>query len=139
MDGFTRLDPLQEMLRLQQDMEQILGSGQFSVAYPPVSVNARGDGITVEAICPGVERSSLEVTVVGDTVTIHGERKADKHLPGDARFHRKERPTGTFTRSICVDERLDPDRARATYNHGILSVQLERSPEAAPKRIEIQS
>jgi len=137
MDGLTRMDPLQEMLRLQESMEQLLGAGQLSMPFPPVNVTARDEGIMLEALCPGVDRSSLEVSVVGDTVTIHGERRLEK--TSDARYHRRERPMGDFTRSICVEERLDPDRTKATYNHGILTVQLARSPEAAPKRIEIQS
>jgi HSP20 family protein len=137
--------PWQEMRRLQRDMEHLFsnvsaggGSWPLTGEYPPVNLTRNDEGIALEALCPGLDRESLDVSVVGDVVTIHGERKPEPGVP-EARFHRRERPVGAFTRAIGVGEPLDPDRAQATYNHGILRVQLARSPEAAPKKIPIQS
>jgi HSP20 family molecular chaperone IbpA len=46
---------------------------------------------------------------------------------------------GAFTRTLVVGERLDPDRTAATFTNGILRVQLAPVPEAAPRKIAIQS
>jgi HSP20 family protein len=85
-----------------------------------------------------VDREGLDTTVVGDAVTIRGDRKAAPDV-GDDKYHRRERPLGAFTRTISVGERLDPDKAQATYSHGVLRLRLTRAPEARPKKIPIQS
>ena len=58
--------------------------------------------------------------------------------PWQEMWHCRERPIGTFTRSLGLRDRLDPDRMQATYTNGILTVQLARVPEATPKKIPIQ-
>ena len=113
------------------------GRWPLSGEYPPVNLTHDDQGIRLDALCPGVDRASLEVAVVGDAVTIRGERKPEPDVPED-RYHRRERPLGPFSRTIGVGERLDPDRTQASYTSGILSLQLVRAPEAAPKKITIQ-
>jgi HSP20 family protein len=136
--------PWQEMRRLQSEMERVFGdltpTWRWPLAgeYPPVNLTRAEDGITLESLCPGADRSSLEVTVIGDAVTIRGERKQEPGLE-QARVHRRERQLGAFTRTLTLGERLDPDRAQATYTNGILRVQLARAPETTPKKITIQS
>jgi HSP20 family protein len=70
-------------------------------------------------------------------VTIRGERKPEPDVP-EARYHRRERVTGTFARTIQLGERLDPDRTQAAYTNGCLTVTLARSPDTTPKKISIQ-
>ena len=71
-------------------------------------------------------------------MTIRGERKPEPGVPEEA-YHRRERVLGSFARTMRIGDRLDPDRAEATYAHGILRVRLARAPEAAPKKISIKS
>ncbi len=145
MEMFSMMDnPWQEMRRLQREMERVFGDvapgwrWPLTGEYPPINVTRDDRGIVVEALCPGVERASLDITVVGDAVTIRGERKPE---PGAAeqRYQRRERPVGAFTRTVSLGERLDPDRTQAAYAAGILRLQLSRAPEATPKKITIQS
>ena len=143
MDTRATWDPWLEMQRLQREMEHLFADatpgrrGPLSGGYPPVNITRGDDGITLEALCPGVDRASLEITVVGDAVTIHGERKPERDVAED-RYHRRERPLGPFTRTVGFGERLDADRTQASYTNGILTLQLARAPEAAPKKITIQ-
>jgi HSP20 family protein len=136
--------PWQEMRRLQREMEQLFGDlaggarAPLTGEYPPLNLTRDDMGITLEALCPGVDRGTLDTTVVGDTVTIRGERKVEPDVLDD-RYHRRERVVGAFTRTVSLGERLDPDRAQATYANGILRVRLGRAPEAKPKKIAIQS
>jgi HSP20 family protein len=144
METRSMRDPWQEMRRLQREMEHMFTD--FTPAwrwpltgeYPPINFTRGDKDIAVEALCPGADRASLEVSVVGETVTIRGERHAEPGV-SDEQYHRRERPIGTFTRSLGVGDRLDPDRTQATYTHGILRVQLARVPEATPKKIPIQN
>jgi HSP20 family protein len=75
---------------------------------------------------------------VGDALMIRGQRKPEPDVP-DERYHRRERPVGSFTRTVTIGERLDPERTTATYTNGILRVQLTRAPETGPKKVPIQS
>jgi HSP20 family protein len=143
MNGRFMIDPSQEMRRLQREMERLVTRmpawrWPLRGEYPPLTVVRDDRGIVVEALFPGVDRASLEVTVVGDALTIRGQRQAEPGIP-EARYHRRERPVGTFARTLSVGERLDGDSAEATYTNGILRVQLAAGPEAAPKKIAIQS
>jgi len=137
-------DPWQDMRRLQREMQSVFGDvvpgGRWLLAseYPPINLTHDDNGITLEALCPGVDRATLETTVIGDAVTIRGERKREPGVIEEA-YHRRERLLGAFTRTMGVGDRLDPDRSEATYANGILRIRLARAPEAAPKKIAIKS
>jgi HSP20 family protein len=144
METFSMDNPWQEIRRMQREMERLFADAApawrwpLTGEYPPVTLTRTDTAITVEALCPGVERGSLDITVVGDAVTLRGERKAEAGLD-ENRCQRRERPLGPFTRTLALGERLDPDATRASYTNGILRVELARAPEAAPKKITIQS
>ena len=143
MNARFMVDPWLEMRRLQREMEHLVTRmpawrWPLRGEYPPLNVVRDAKGIVVEAPFPGVDRASLEVTVVGDALTIHGQRQAETGVP-EERYYRRERPLGSFTRTLSIGERLDGDMAEATYTNGILRVRLAASPEATPKKIAIQS
>jgi HSP20 family protein len=136
-------DSWQEMRRLQREMEHLFGNvtpawrWPLTGEYPPLNLTRDESGIMLEALCPGVERDRFDVSVLGDAVTIRGERTAPADVP-EERYHRRERPLGAFTRTVSVGERLDPDRTEASYRQGILRLKLTRAPEAEPKKIPIK-
>jgi len=131
------------MRRMQREMEDLFGNlptrrWPLTTDYPPVNIVRAENTLTVEALCPGVDRDSFDITVVGNALTIRCERKPPPDVPAE-HYHRRERPVGTFTRTISVGERFDPDRTEANYSEGILRLALSRAPEATPKKIAIQS
>jgi HSP20 family protein len=144
MDMRTLTDPWQEMRRLQGEMEhlftELTPSWRWPLTgqYPPVNITRSDTGITLEALCPGVARESFDIQVVGDSVTLRGERKPEPDVSED-RYYRRERPMGSFTRTLSVGEAVNPDQTQATYANGVLRVQLARAPEATPKKIPVKS
>jgi HSP20 family protein len=144
MEPRSQRHPWQEMRRLQHQMEHLFAGltpevrWSLTGEYPPINFTRKDDGLTLEAMFPGVDRDTLDVTVVGDVVTVRGQRTQEADA-AQARYHRRERPSGAFTRAVAVGERLNPDSAEATYRNGILRVQLARAPEATPKKIAIKS
>ena len=142
MNGQSTWQPWwQEMRRLQREMEHLAGdlpAARWSLTgeYPPINLTRDDKGITLEALCPGADRASLDLTVVGDAVTIRGERKPEPDVADD-RYYRRERPVGPFTRTVGIGEPLDTEHTQANYANGILRVQLARGAEA-PKKIAIQ-
>ena len=135
-------DPWDEVRRLQRDLQQLFERGRIASTAgddPPLNITHTPDGLVfVEALCPGVDKDALEVTVIADALTIKGERIAQA-ADATARYHRRQRATGSFTRTIRLGERIDAEQVQATYAHGILLVQLSRAPEVTPKRVAIRS
>jgi HSP20 family protein len=142
MDTRSIWHPWQEMRRLQREMDHLVNdlapAWRWPLAgdYPPLNVTRTDTGLTVEALCPGVNRDTLDITVVGDALTIRCERKPPADVPAE-RYHRRERPMGTFTRTLVLGERCDPDKTEASVTNGILRVQLARSADSAPKKIPV--
>jgi HSP20 family protein len=137
-------DPWREMHRLQREMERMFADASpmrrwpLGAEFPPINVTRTETGITLEALCPGVDRATLDVSVVGDAVTIRGERKPDPGV-NDGQYHRRERVLGAFNRAIALGERLDGERTAATYTNGILRVQLASHPDTTPRKVPIQA
>jgi HSP20 family protein len=140
-------DPFRELRRLQDEMERLAGafapptgaggSAAAAVGFPAVNVYAGRDGIAVVAELPGVQPGDLEVHAHRDTLTIRGTRRPA--AGGDAQaYHRRERRSGAFTRTIQLPYRVDPERVEAQLEDGVLRLSLGRPEEDKPRRIEIR-
>ena len=144
METRSVFHPWHDVRRLQREMEQMLSDlapawrWPLTGDYPPLNIIRTDSGVALEAMCPGMDRDTFDITVVGDAITLRCERKPPDDVPA-ARYHRRERPTGTFIRTITAGERFDPDQTRATYKNGMLRVELGRTADTAPKKIAIQS
>lgn len=102
--------------------------------FPPINLSDDGTNYLVTAEVPGADKASLEVTVLGDQLTIKGSRKVEV---ANASYHRRERDSGSFQRTLTLPEAVDAERIRASYEEGVLRVELPRLPAAQPKKIQI--
>jgi len=85
---------------------------------------------------PGMKKEEIEVSVVGDTLTLKGERKRESEVK-EENFYRMERSYGTFQRSLTLPNPVDASKVKATYKDGILEVRVPKAEEAKPKLIKI--
>ena len=106
--------------------------------FPPVNIYDDGEGFLVRAEMPGIERDELDVSAKGDQVTIRGARRIPE-AGETASYHRRERDSGTFRRSVTMPDAVDPDKVRATYRNGVLEVYAPRAEEARPRTIQVTS
>ena len=96
------------------------------------------ESLVLEANLPGIDPETVEVTTLGDTLTLRGERPAEEH--DDARrTHRRERWNGRFARSVTLPGGFESENVSASYTNGVLRVHLPRREKAAPKKIEIRT
>jgi HSP20 family protein len=86
---------------------------------------------------PEVNKDDVKVTVEGGTLTISGERKAEKEQKG-RKFHRVERFYGRFERSFTIPDDAEADDVKAEFKDGVLRVHLAKSEKARPKQIEVK-
>jgi HSP20 family protein len=112
--------------------------GRGARHYPLINLHEDRDTLYVEALAPGVEPASMELTVVGHTLTVAGEKR---RLPDDIKpeaFHRSERAVGQFRRSIELPLEVDANKVQADYRNGLLLVTLPKAERAKPKQIAVQ-
>jgi len=105
--------------------------------FPPINVYEQDDAVVVTAEVPGVKPDELELTALGDSVTLKGQRQEDPS--NNSRLYRRERVTGAFARTVTLPTSIDPDSVRAEYHHGILRIHMAKAEQAKVRKIEIRS
>jgi HSP20 family protein len=103
---------------------------------PPMNVWEQENAFFIEAELPGYQMDDISVTVLGDEVTIKGERKAEE-VDG-ATYLRRERRGGSFTRTWTLPAEINADKVEASLRHGVLLVTLPKAEKALPRRIEVK-
>lgn len=128
-DEIDRLfdSPLTELTRTSQ-----LLSGWT----PALDVYEEKDSFVVKSELPGMKKEDIEVSFHDGSLSISGERKSEtKHE--DAEVYRAERYFGRFQRSVSLPATVNPDKVKAAYKDGVLTITLPKTEEAKPKRIDV--
>ncbi len=151
--SFMPFDIFGEMARMRREMDRILGDdrlswtfpfsrisflpGRAARAYPLINVSEDNDNIYVDALAPGLEPDSLNVSVTDDQLVVAGEKKS---LPKDIKseyVHRSERATGQFARSLSLSAGVESEKVHAQYANGVLKITLPKKEAAKPKQIRV--
>lgn len=139
MKRLWALDPWEEMRHIQREMNRLLsGFSPLTTrrVFPPVNVWTGHDDAVLTAELPGVDPATIDISVVGDTLTLKGARQLDELGEGES-FTRQERQAGEFLRKMQLPFRVDPDKVEATYTKGILRVDLPRLEADKPKQVAV--
>lgn len=110
-------------------------------SYPSIRLHDGPEALYVEAMVPGVDPETLNLSVVRRTLTLAGEKRP-LHADTDAEpkvFHRKERPEGRFERRFTLPMEVDTDKVSAEYADGMLRVTLPKLGQDTPKQVSIQT
>jgi HSP20 family protein len=132
----------QEMARLQRDVNRFFpnapgGRVVSASAYPAVNVWAGEEGQVITAELPGLSADDIEISLVGDELTLSGERAAPDVAEG-AQVHRRERGVGSFTRTIQLPFAVDAEKAEASFEHGMLQIRLPRAQADLPRKVAVK-
>lgn len=138
------LDPINALLNLQRELERVvdnplgldLGLSGRGVS-PAVNVFSDRDGYMVRMEVPGMSPEQINTESHGRTLTISGKRESG--APQGGSFHRRERSSGQFSRSLQLPADLDLSRAEASYKQGMLTVRIPKKEEAKPRQITIKA
>jgi HSP20 family protein len=103
---------------------------------PPVDLYEDGENLFVKAELPGMKKEDIRISLHDGFLTLAGERKPDEHGKELARSH-TERVIGRFQRTLSLPSAVQTDKVVATYQDGMLTVTLPKTPEAKPRQIEI--
>jgi len=132
-------DPLREMQRLQREMNRVFtGLEQpLSQEVPLVNAWVGEEDVVVTAELPGVDPAKVDISVVGNTLTISGTRDADPLKEGES-YHRQERHYGRFSRSLQLPFHVEAGKVEARYERGVLRITLPRAEADKPRKIAVQ-
>lgn len=134
-------DPFANIRRLQSAMNQLFDGSRTagqSATYPLVNFWAGEDSIVMTTELPGLTEQDIELTVKDTMLTIHGTYPEPKGGE-DVVWHRRERASGTFLRSVDLPFRVNPDHIEARFRNGVLTVEMQRPEDDKPKHIEIKT
>jgi HSP20 family protein len=135
-----------DLVSLRQAMDRLLedsfvsprtwGLGDEHVV--PMDVYASDDEIVVEAVLPGVKPEDVDITVEGSTLTISGDTSAaDTGREGSLVLQEIRR--GRFMRTLSLPAGLEPDKATATFEDGVLTLRIPKAEELKPRQIKIST
>ncbi|CAN5633964.1 Hsp20/alpha crystallin family protein [soil metagenome] len=96
-----------------------------------------GKDIVLRADLAGLKREDIDLTVENNTLTIKGQRRPDDGVR-EEQYHRLERAYGPFSRSFTLPNTVEPERVRAEYRDGVLTVTLPVRQEARPRQIQVE-
>jgi HSP20 family protein len=126
-----RSDPFRELDRITQ---QVFGTPARPTAMP-MDAYRQGDRFVVHFDLPGVDSSSIDLTVEKNVLTVSADRRWQPSE--DEQIVASERPQGTFSRQLFLGESLDADRVEAQYDNGVLTVTIPVAEQAKPRKVEV--
>jgi HSP20 family protein len=142
------LDLRSQMNRLFDDfferpfgLSPFLGESDLMSDFAPrLDISETDKEINIAAELPGLEPEDIHISLDHNTLTISGEKRAEKEEKGK-RFYRVERSYGSFHRSIPLLNEVNEDEIDAAFKRGVLKVKLPKTQVAQQqsKRIAIKS
>lgn len=134
--------PWEELQRMRQRLDRMFDDSQYprvsAGVFPLINLTEDKDSYYVRAELPGVQADELDIQVTGNNLSISGERKIAAEEEG-ARYHRREREAGTFSRIIGLPGEVNTDKVEASLEDGILNVVVSKAEIAKPKQITVSS
>jgi len=134
-------DPWREAQRLQDRMGRLFsGISTSNLAYPRspgITIWASEDNAIVTTEIPGIDPKDIDISVMGNRVTIKGFRTSEQ-LGNEITWHRRERAYGNFIRTIHLPFNADNNGVEAKYEKGILRITLPRADMDKPKKISVK-
>ena len=141
-----RFNPAREMWRMRDEMDNMFRRFHTtnhesdlhsdSDWTPRVDVSETENGYVLKAELPGVSKDDVKITIKDDVLTLRGEKKTDCKAEGQTN-HICESASGKFARSFRLHAAVEKEKIDATFENGILTLNIPKSEEAKPKEIEI--
>lgn len=148
----TLVPPTNEFAPLRQAMDRLLDDAVVGAPFPtlwsrsgtpfrsmPLNLYAAEDELVVLAAVPGMRPEDLEITAHQNTLTLSGTVAdvAETEEAKGATWYLRELWPGRFRRSLTLPFEVDPDKAQASFEHGVVRIVLPKAEAAKPTKIAI--
>jgi HSP20 family protein len=143
--NLVRWNPFGDMNLLQNQMNRLFdsaiqgwpGESNGTTSWVPAAdIYESDEDLVVNVDLPGIDPKAVEVRVENNVLTIRGERQFDQKQNTE-NYHRVERSYGAFGRSFTLSTSVNPEKIRATYQSGVLTIVMPKAEAAKPRKIQI--
>lgn len=134
--------PFNRLATLRDEMDRLFGLttprdfGLVNGWSPALDIYQDKDDVIVKVELPGMKKEEISISMHEGMVSISGERKTETESKEGESF-RRERFYGKFHRTIALPTAVNPNKVKAAYKDGVLTVTLPKAEEAKPKQIEV--
>jgi HSP20 family protein len=137
-----RRDPFRALQEEFDDMlsrisEDWNGEWLARPSVPSLDVSETAETVQVRMDVPGIEAKDIDIEITGNMLHVSGERKEEKEEKGKT-WHRIERKTGSFARSVTLPSAVKEDKVEAAYKDGVLTITLPKTEEAKTHKVKIK-
>jgi HSP20 family protein len=105
--------------------------------WPPLDVIDTPETIQVKAEVPGIDPKDIDISIVGNMLTISGQKSKEREEKGKT-WHRRERSVGSFQRTISLPTQVDPKHVEAVDDTGVLTITLPKLEQEKAKHIPVK-
>lgn len=147
-DMITRWDPFRDLVSIQDELNRLFGRTYGGVEQtrssasgswaPALDVYETPEKLVATVELPGIEPKEVEVAVEDSTLVISGSREFSEQTD-EHNYHRVERRYGAFSRAIRLPDTADPENVEASFDKGVLTIEVPKREEAKPRRIEVKT
>lgn len=145
MTQLTRRTPNRTVRDLQREVDsifdQFFGRGSdddtSTVWAPRTDLSETDDAFRIRLDVPGMTKDDIAINLQNNTLTVSGERSSERQEDGEE-YVRVERAFGTFHRTFTLPDAVDPDRVEATYDGGVLTINVPKTEKSTRRQIEIK-
>ena len=153
MKSLTPWRPMRELETLQHKMEDMFErlSDRFRAPSEPhrspwgeegwaplIESRVENGNIIVHADLPGIEAKDVSISVLGNQLTIEGERKQEEKKEEKDYFYR-ELSYGKFSRTMTLPEGIDANQVKASYKNGVLEITVPAPKQLESKKIQVEA
>lgn len=126
-------------LRVFQDsLSRLLSEPASRPWTPPVDIYETENELVMKADIPEVDPKNVAIQLENGTLTLKGERQFEQEKNGTRGFHRIERGYGSFVRAFSLPDSVDPEKVKADYKNGVLTVMLPKKEVAKPRMVNVE-
>jgi HSP20 family protein len=141
-DQLYRLDPFRtfrDLLRWDpfSEMDVAPRAGE-SMFIPDVELKETPEQIVLEVDLPGMRQEDIDVSLIGNRLTISGRREERRRTENEQYFA-YERQYGTFSRTFALPETCDPEQVKAEMRDGVLTITIPKRPGAQARHVPVMS
>lgn len=145
MSSVIRQDAWGVMPRLQEEINRLFGNARENDSssatanwIPLVDIHEYPDRFELYVDLPGVDPSTVDLTLDNGILTLSGIRSPSSRKAGEEPQGRRiERGHGQFHRRFVLPDTVDSEKVNATGSHGVLTVTIPKQEKSMPRRIQI--
>ncbi len=145
MADLTRRTPNRTLRNLQREVDTLFDrffnrtgdEGNSAVWAPQTDLVETDEDFQLRLDVPGMSKEDIDINLQNGTLTVSGERTSERTDEGED-YVRVERAFGTFHRTFTLPDAVDHESIEATYEDGVLSVNVPKTEESTRRQIEIQ-